>query len=341
MTLPLLGITMGDPAGIGPEIILQALRHDAVRQRGRPLAIGQAAAFRRVAGSVGFEGAIRAVRHPAEARFEPGTLDVLEASPERTPLCTLGEVSAAGGQAAFDALRVAIAEAMAGRIDAVVTCPLHKEALQRAGHHFPGHTEIFAHFTNTPDVTMMLAEGNLRVVHVSTHIALRAACDAVTRERVGKVIELARDACRRLGIPEPRIGVAGLNPHAGDGGLFGFEERDAIIPAIEAARARGWQVSGPVPPDTFYAKAAGGAYDICVAMYHDQGHIPVKLLGFQYDAAKDAWTNVSGINVTLGLPIIRVSVDHGTAFDQAGKGTASEASLLNAIEYAARMARAA
>jgi 4-hydroxythreonine-4-phosphate dehydrogenase len=275
-----------------------------------------------------------------DARFEPGTLDVLESSPVGSPLCALGQVSPVGGQAAFDALRVAIAEALAGRIDAVVTCPLHKEALRQAGHHFPGHTEIFAHFTGTRDVSMILAEGNLRVVHVSTHVSLRDACDAVTRERVGKVIELAHDACLRLGIAQPRIGVAGLNPHAGDGGLFGFEERDAIIPAIQDATARGWQVFGPVPPDTFYAKAAGGAYDICVAMYHDQGHIPVKLLGFRYEVGTDSWSNVSGINVTLGLPIIRVSVDHGTAFDQAGKGTASEASLLNAIEYASRMARA-
>jgi 4-hydroxythreonine-4-phosphate dehydrogenase len=185
---------------------------------------------------------------------------------------------------------------------------------------------------------MMLAAGNLRVVHVSTHVSLRQACDAVTRDRVLKVIELAHDACRRLGIDRPRIGVAGLNPHASDGGLFGTEEREHIIPAIEAARAKGIDVEGPQPPDTFFAKAVSGAYDIVVAMYHDQGHIPTKIKGFHYDAASRRWTDVRGINVSLGLPIIRTSVDHGTAFDQAGKGTASDASLLDAIEYAAKLA---
>jgi 4-hydroxythreonine-4-phosphate dehydrogenase len=229
--------------------------------------------------------------------------------------------------------------AQRGAIAATVTAPIHKEALVAAGHKFPGHTEIFAHFTGTSDFTMMLAAGPLRVVHVSTHVSLRQACDAVTRERVLKVIELAHDACRRLGIERPTVGVAGLNPHASDGGLFGDEERLHIIPACEAARATGIDVEGPQPPDTFFAKAVGGAYDICVAMYHDQGHIPVKCQGFKYDAKSRAWTSVNGINVSLGLPIIRTSVDHGTAFDQAGKGTASDASLLDAIEYAARLSR--
>src|SRR3954469_25306376 len=243
------------------------------------------------------------------------------------------------GHAAFEAVRVMIELARAGEIAATVTAPIHKEALIAAGHHFPGHTEIFAHFTGTSDFTMMLAAGDFRVVHVSTHVSLRQACDAVTRDRVLKVIELAHDACRRLGIERPRIGVAGLNPHASDGGLFGSEEREQIIPACEAARAKGIDVEGPQPPDTFFAKAVGGAYDICVAMYHDQGHIPLKCQGFKYDAKSRAWTSVNGINVSLGLPIIRTSVDHGTAFDQAGKGTASDASLLDAIEYAARLAR--
>jgi 4-hydroxythreonine-4-phosphate dehydrogenase len=184
---------------------------------------------------------------------------------------------------------------------------------------------------------MMLAAENFRVVHVSTHVSLRQACDAVTRPRVLKVIELAHDACKRLGIASPRIGVAGLNPHASDGGLFGTEERDHIIPAIEDARAKGMKVDGPQPPDTFFAKAVSGAYDIVVAMYHDQGHIPTKIKGFHYDAASSKWTDVRGINVSLGLPIIRTSVDHGTAFDQAGKGTASDASLIDAIEYASRL----
>jgi 4-hydroxythreonine-4-phosphate dehydrogenase len=242
------------------------------------------------------------------------------------------------GHAAFEAVRVMIELAKRGEIAATVTAPIHKEALVAAGHHFPGHTEIFAHFTGTSDFTMMLAADNFRVVHVSTHVSLRQACDAVTRSRVLKVIELAHDACKRLGIAQPRIGVAGLNPHASDGGLFGSEEREHIVPAIEEARGRGMNVEGPQPPDTFFAKAVSGAYDIVVAMYHDQGHIPTKIKGFHYDAAAGKWTDVRGINVSLGLPIIRTSVDHGTDFDQAGKGTASDASLVDAIEYAAKLA---
>jgi 4-hydroxythreonine-4-phosphate dehydrogenase len=249
----------------------------------------------------------------------------------------LGVISAEAGNAAFVAVKTMIELALAKKIDATVTAPIHKEALVRAGHHFPGHTEIFAHFTGTRDFTMMLAAENLRVVHVSTHVSLRQACDAVTKDRVLKVITLANEACRRLGIAKPHIGVAGLNPHASDGGLFGSEEQEHIIPAIHAARAAGINADGPHPPDTFFAKANSGAYDICVAMYHDQGHIPVKCRGFHFDVATGAWDSVNGINVSLGLPIIRTSVDHGTAFDQAGKGTASDASLLDAIEYAAKL----
>jgi 4-hydroxythreonine-4-phosphate dehydrogenase len=274
----------------------------------------------------------------ADARFEPDCIDVFDLHNVDLSKLELGKVSAMAGHAAFEAVREMIRLATSRQIDATVTAPIHKEALAAAGHNFPGHTEIFAHFTGTSDFTMMLAAGTLRVVHVSTHVSLRQACDAVTRQRVLKVIELAHDACRRLGIDRPKIGVAGLNPHASDGGLFGSEEREQIIPACEAARGKGIEVDGPQPPDTFFAKAVGGAYDICVAMHHDQGHIPVKCQGFKYDAKQRAWTSVNGINVSLGLPIIRTSVDHGTAFDQAGKGTASDASLLDAIEYAARLA---
>ena len=185
---------------------------------------------------------------------------------------------------------------------------------------------------------MMLAEGDLRVVHVSTHVSLRRACDLVTKERVLSVIKLAYAAMRDFGIERPRVGVAGLNPHASDGGLFGTEERDEIFPAIEAARALGIDAEGPVPPDSLYPKAAGGFYDIAVAMYHDQGHIPVKMAGFSWDKAKGGWKSVKGVNITLGLPIIRTSVDHGTAFDQAWKGTANEESMVEAIMYAAAFA---
>jgi 4-hydroxythreonine-4-phosphate dehydrogenase len=294
-------------------------------------------------GAIGIVGAqlhVLPIGRIEEAIWQQGNIDVIDTNNVDYKDLQLGRVSATAGNAAFEAVKRAIELALAGSIDAVVTAPINKEALQLAGHRFPGHTEIFAHYTKTPDYTMMLAEGDLRVVHVSTHVSLLEACRAVTRDRVLKVIELANVACRQLGIDRPRIGVAGLNPHAGDGGLFGDEEQRHIIPAVEAARATGITVEGPLPADTLFAKALGGAFDICVAMYHDQGHIPVKMKGFRFDGASGKWESVSGINVSLGLPIIRTSVDHGTAFDQAGKGTASEMSLLNAIDYAARMSMA-
>jgi 4-hydroxythreonine-4-phosphate dehydrogenase len=335
---PIIGISMGDPAGIGPEIIAKALSREQVHRICRPMVIGDAGVMRKATRYANAPLTVRPVSNVAGARFDADCIDVYDLGNVDPSRMELGKVSAAAGNAAFEAVREMIQLAMARQIDATVTAPIHKEALVAAGHKFPGHTEIFAHYTDTSDFTMMLAAEKLRVVHVSTHVSLRQACDAVTRERVAKVIELANDACRKLGIDRPKIGVAGLNPHASDGGLFGDEEREHIIPAIEASRARGILADGPHPPDTFFAKAMSGAYDICVAMYHDQGHIPVKISGFTFDAQRNAWTSVNGINVSLGLPIIRTSVDHGTAFDLAGKGTASDASLLDAIEYAARLA---
>jgi 4-hydroxythreonine-4-phosphate dehydrogenase len=225
---------------------------------------------------------------------------------------------------------------MNGEIDATVTGPLNKEAINLAGHHFSGHTEIYAHFTDTSDYTMMLADNDLRVVHVSTHVSLREACDRVKKDRVLKVIRLAHDACRRIGIGEPRVGVAGLNPHAGENGLFGREEIDEIAPAVREAVAAGINAEGPIPPDSIFSKAKGGWYDIVVAMYHDQGHIPLKLSGFRWNEETGRW-DTNGVNITLGLPIIRTSVDHGTAFDKAGCNEASEASLVSSIEYGVRL----
>jgi 4-phospho-D-threonate 3-dehydrogenase / 4-phospho-D-erythronate 3-dehydrogenase len=336
--LPILAITMGDPAGVGPEIIVRALARVAVHAVCRPLVVGDARIIARAAKVLHSDLAVRPVERVADAAFAVGTLDVFDQQTLDPDQLAIGKVSAVAGHAAFEAIRAAIGLAMRGEVHGTVTTPIHKEALALAGHKFPGHTEIFAHFTGTRDYTMMLAAGDLRVVHVSTHVSLRQACDAVTRKRVREVIDLAAGACRRLGIDDPLIGVAGLNPHASDGGLFGSEESEHIAPAIEDARRAGLRVEGPLPPDTFFAKASGGAYDICVAMYHDQGHIPVKIRGFRYDAREKRWTSVNGINVSLGLPIVRASVDHGTAYDQAWQGTASDESLVQAIEYAARMA---
>lgn len=212
-------------------------------------------------------------------------------------------------------------------------------ALAPEGMHFDGHTEIYAHYTHTEKYTMLLAHHDLRVVHVSTHCSLREACDRVKKQRVLDVIHIADSACRSFGIPRPANRRGRAQPSAGENGLFGREELDEIIPAIRAAQDEGLCVDGPVPPDSLFPKALGGWYDIVVAMYHDQGHIPLKTVGFVYDREKQAWKAVEGVNITLGLPIIRTSVDHGTGFDQAGKGTSNELSLLNAIQYAVTMAR--
>ena len=336
---PVLGITMGDPAGIGPEIIAKTFAGKTLLTQCRSIVFGDAKTIRQACDLVGSSDKIHPVSDVSEAVFSEGLIDVFDLKNVDVSKLEIGKVSAMAGQAAFESIEAAIGYALDRKINAVVTAPIHKAALNLAGHKFPGHTEIFAHFTQTSDYTMMLAEGNLRVVHVSTHISLRQACDAVSAGRVLKVIHLAHDACRSLRIAKPRIGVAALNPHAGDDGLFGDEEQQHIIPAIDAARTAGLSVEGPVPADVLYPKTVGGGYDIAVAMYHDQGHIPVKMLGFIYDAAKGGWTKVKGINITLGLPILRVSVDHGTAFDQAGTGRACHLSLVGAIEYASRMSR--
>lgn len=337
---PIIGITMGDPASIGPELCLRLLANSTLQDQCRPLVIGDAAILERALTFPGMpQLRIHAVTRPEDAAFTPGTLDVLSlgyAAPEQIPM---GQVSAQAGHAAFGYVVKTIELAMEGRIHATVTNALNKEAMNLAGHHFAGHTEIYAHYTGTGRYAMMLAYEGMRIVHVSTHVSLREACDSVRKERVLEVIRLAAEACRGLGIASPRVGVAGLNPHCGEGGLFGREEQEEIMPAIQAARAQGLEVDGPVPPDTVFCKARGGWYDVVVAMYHDQGHIPLKLLGFVYDPVAKRWQAVSGVNITLGLPIIRTSVDHGTAFDQAGKGTASEASLRNAVDYAIRFAR--
>ena len=248
------------------------------------------------------------------------------------------EVSVMAGNAAFQYVKKVIELAMEHKIDATVTNALNKEAMNLAGHHFSGHTEIYAEYTGTKKYTMMLAHENLRVVHVSTHVSLREACDRVKKDRVLEVIRIANQACKQLGIEQPKIGVAGLNPHSGENGMFGREEIEEITPAIQEAKAEGILADGPVPPDTVFSKARGGWYDIVVAMYHDQGHIPLKVVGFVYNQEEKKWDAVAGVNITLGLPIIRASVDHGTAFDQAGTGLASELSLINAMDYAIRMA---
>ena len=343
---PIVGITMGDPASIGPEITIKALAEKEVYEKCRPVVIGDLCVMEKALDLLRNlteddrirDMRLRGISDIEEALFEYGTIDVLDMGLVEIDRLRIGEVSEMAGEAAFQYVVKVIGLAMEGKVDATVTNAFNKAAINLAGHHYSGHTEVYADFTNTRQYTMMLAHENLRVVHVSTHVSLREACDRVKKERVLEVIRIADDACRQLGIAKPKIGVAGLNPHSGEGGLFGREEIDEIIPAIEQAKAEGLEVDGPVPPDTIFSKALGGWYDIVVAMYHDQGHIPLKVRGFVYNREKKMWDAVSGVNITLGLPIIRVSVDHGTAFDQAGTGSATALSLLNSIDYAARMA---
>ncbi|WP_238899682.1 4-hydroxythreonine-4-phosphate dehydrogenase PdxA [Clostridium sp. YIM B02500] len=340
---PIIGITMGDPAGNGPEITVKALLHQDLYKNCRPIVVGDVNVLEKAAVIVGHpELKFNPIKQVSDAKFEYGVIDVLHLDLIDMNQFEFGKVSAMCGMAAFLCVKKVIELAMKGEIEATCTNALNKEAMNMAlapkGLHFDGHTEIYATYTNTKKYTMMLAHHDLRVVHVSTHCSLREACERVKKERVLDVIRIADKACKNLGIQKPRIAVAGLNPHSGENGLFGKEEIDEIIPAIRAAEAESICVDGPVPPDSLFPKALGGWYDIVVAMYHDQGHIPLKTVGFVYDREMKKWKAVEGVNITLGLPIIRTSVDHGTGFDQAGKGTSNELSLLNALDYAIHLA---
>ncbi len=349
---PIVGITMGDPAGNGPEITIKALAHFDLYDRCRPIVVGDAGILEQATRFVGRpEIQIHRCEKVTDARFTPGIVDVLHLPLiEEIDRFEIGKVSIEGGNAAFQCVKKVIELALAGEVDATCTNALNKEALNMAlehykgegsdGYtHFDGHTEIYATYTGTKKYTMMLAHHDLRVVHVSTHVSLREACDRVKKDRVLEVIEIANGACLGLGIEKPRIAVAGLNPHCGENGLFGTEEIQEIRPAIEAAKVSGINAIGPIPPDSVFSEALGGWYDIVVCMYHDQGHIPLKTVGFVYDREMQAWKAVEGVNVTLGLPIIRTSVDHGTGFALAGKGNSNELSLVNAIDYAVRMTK--
>ena len=349
---PVIGITMGDPAGNGPEITVKALADETLYVRARPIVIGDAKMIRQAAGFVGRPDIrIHVCENVADACFTPGVIDVLHLDLIKdVEKFEVGKVSIEGGNAAFQCVKKVIELALAGEVDATVTNALSKEAMNMAleadkgahsdGYtHFDGHTEIYATYTNTKKYTMMLAYGDLRVVHVSTHVSLREACDRVKKDRILEVIHIAYDALREMGIEAPKIAVAGLNPHCGENGLFGTEEIEEIAPAVAAAKAEGIDAIGPIPPDSVFSEARGGWYDVVVCMYHDQGHIPIKTVGFVYDREKQQWKAVEGVNITLGLPIIRTSVDHGTGFALAGKGTSNALSLVNAIDYAIRITR--
>jgi 4-hydroxythreonine-4-phosphate dehydrogenase len=328
MATPLIAITMGDPAGIGPEIVAKTFADPGFRDENRALVVGDPAILGRAATLLELPLRVNEISEPEEAAFEPGAVDVLAVGelPEDLPF---GELDARAGDAAFRYVQRATELASAGRVGAIATAPLNKEAMHLAGHKYPGHTEILAELTGTEDYAMMLVTDELRVIHVSTHVSLREAIELVRPDRELAVIRLAHDALRKLGVESPKVAVAGLNPHAGENGLFGTEDTERIAPAVEEARAEGIEATGPWPPDTVLMRARRGAFDVVVVQYHDQGHIPVKLMGFD-----------TGVNVTVGLPFFRTSVDHGTAFDIAGTGKADHASMQAALDLARKLATA-
>ena len=330
MSLPTIGITMGDAAGIGPEIIAKTLADSAWYAKCRPIVIGDASIMERAMHVVGSPQTVRTLGGAPfdKLRVTQGDLDIIDLhllTPEDVPF---GKLSPKAGDAAFRYIECANRLALDGALDAICTAPLNKEALHAGGHTYPGHTEILADLSGTKEFAMMLTAPNLRVIHVTTHIGLLDAIKRVTPERVHTVIRLAHETLVRAGIARPRIGVCGINPHAGENGLFGYGEEERLIePGVRLAVAEGIDVRGPLPADTLFFRAARGDFDIVVAMYHDQGHGPIKVLGLE-----------AGVNITVGLPYIRTSVDHGTAFDIAGTGTAEEGSMRAALDAAIELA---
>jgi 4-hydroxythreonine-4-phosphate dehydrogenase len=323
---PRVAITIGDVNGIGPEIIVKTFQNPEILEQCRPLIIGSVVAFERYA-QLGDLVARSTRVSETDLSSLPDEVCILEPTGSSIPDVAPGKLSADAGKFAFQCVELAVQFALTGQVDAIVTCPVSKTAVNMGGYGYPGHTEFLAELCDCADYRMMLVADNLRAVHVTTHLALRDAVEQVTTARVEGTIRLAHQALERLGIDKPRLAVAGLNPHAGEETLFGTEEQDEIVPAIESARSEGMNVSGPVPPDTVFVQMANGQFDVVVAMYHDQGHIALKLAAFNRT-----------VNITLGLPIIRTSVGHGTAFDIAGKGIADPSSLTEAVKLAAIMA---
>jgi 4-hydroxythreonine-4-phosphate dehydrogenase len=316
-------ITMGDPCGIGPEIIIKALM-ERPHYIDRCLVFGSASMAEYYARQLQCPYPVHVV--PGAQKTAPGAINVLDPHPVEVEEVPIGKVSALGGECAFRYVRAAIDCALAQEVSSVVTAPLNKESLHLAGHAYAGHTEIFGEFTHGDNYAMLLWSKQLKAIHVSTHISLRDACTSLTKERIVNVIHLAHQTLKKTGYETPRIAVAGLNPHAGENGLFGDEEIKEIIPAVEICKEQGMDVTGPIAPDTVFLRTYKGEFDIVVAQYHDQGHIPLKLLAFD-----------EGVNITVGLDVVRTSVDHGTAFDIAGKLLAKPDSLLYAIEIGEKL----
>ena len=334
-----LAITMGDAAGIGPEITAKALLNRDIYEKSLPVVIGDYEAMADALRLMNGSQKINVIKNVRDAEGKYGVVDLIDLGYLKKGSWEYKKVSAETGEAAFQYIKTAIDLTVGKEFDAIVTGPINKESINLAGHHFSGHTDILAHYTGVKNYAMLLASKKLNVIHVTTHVSMEDACKLITKERVYNVILLAQEAMKQMGFADPKIGVAGLNAHSSENGLFGNQEADAIIPAIEQAQKQGVNAEGPVPPDTVFVKALAGTFDIVVAMYHDQGHIPLKLTGFEMDAATGKYSSMSGINCTIGLPFIRTSVDHGTAFGKAGENRANEESMLEAIEAAIIMAK--
>jgi 4-hydroxythreonine-4-phosphate dehydrogenase len=333
---PLLAITMGDPAGVGPEVIVAALARRRARAVCRPLVIGDARVLQQAARTVGRRFSVMIVGAASEADEHPSRISLLDLANVNPRRVRTGRISAAAGAAAAEYVTRAVGLAQSGAVAGIVTAPINKESIRAAGVPHPGHTEMLAALCGRPEVAMMLVHSGMRVSHVTTHASVRNACARVTQSRVLSVVRLTHKALRRMGISRRRIAVAGLNPHAGESGLFGDEEMREIAPAVRRARRESIDAAGPFPPDTVFARHRAGEFDAVVAMLHDHGHIAVKTVGFT--ARRGGGLASAGVNVTLGLPIVRTSVDHGTAFDIAGMGTADPTSMVEAVRLAAQMA---
>jgi len=324
---PVIAITMGDPCGIGPEVVAKALAQQEVRELCLPLVLGNIAAMKDAVALVQPSLRVREAMGPQDIDPSPETISVMDPHNLNPEDIVVGQVSAAAGKATMEWVELAVRLCLNESARAMVTAPLNKEAAKAGGYQEIGHTELLQSLTKAPQVATMLLSGRLRVVHLTTHRSLRRACDAVTKENVLARLKLTHHYFQQWGFAHPRIGVAALNPHGSDGGLLGDEEATAIEPAVKEAQAEGIEATGPVPADTVFNQAISGRHDVVLCMYHDQGHIPIKVYGFEHS-----------VSVNLGLPLVRTSVDHGTAFDIAGKGIAEATSMVEAVKLAASLA---
>ncbi|NQW23694.1 MAG: 4-hydroxythreonine-4-phosphate dehydrogenase PdxA [SAR202 cluster bacterium] len=325
---PAIAITMGDPCGIGPEVVVKAMADPQVFASCRPLVVGNVFAMQQAVSLTGVPLKINEVSDPAAAGMDAGVIDVVDIHNLNPEDITVGQINPTCGRAAMEWVTKAGELALAGLVDALATAPLNKEAASLAGYKSIGHMELLQELSKTKTVATMLMAKNLRVVHLSTHRSLRLACDLVKKDRILEYLQLTHKSFIKFGFKNPRIAVAALNPHGSDGGLLGDEEAQEIAPAVEAAKKEGINAIGPVPADIIFHQAIQNQYDAVLCMYHDQGHIPVKVYGFE-----------ESITANLGLPFVRTSVDHGTAFDIAGKGVANHESMLESIRLAVALAQ--